>query len=191
MGVVMKTTGEFDLVLSHRSQRGNRLAFGLLFDRFRSSEAKAPPFSAPSASISDTSIHLVPTPPKVPVPRPARISWKVLGIALALLVLSGCAAAPLPAPPSPSPSPSPTATSHLSTYPTPRDQGPFDGAEGTTTTDSSGKITYTVVSGDSASTIATRFGVYPEQVETLVGGKVGMSTIYPGDKLQFGTRGYT
>ncbi|WP_166788252.1 MULTISPECIES: LysM domain-containing protein [Cryobacterium] len=92
---------------------------------------------------------------------------------------------------SPTSTPSPTATSHLSTYPTPRDQGPFEGAEGTATTDSSGKIIYTVVSGDSASTIATRFGVYPEQVETLVGGKVGMSTIHPGDKLQFGTRGYT
>ncbi|MDY7527253.1 MULTISPECIES: LysM domain-containing protein [unclassified Cryobacterium] len=128
------------------------------------------------------------TPLKVPAPRPARISWKVLGIALALLVLSGCAAAPIPAPPA---TPSPTATSHLSKYPTPRDQGPFDGAEGTTTIDSSGKITYTVVSGDSASTIATRFGVYPEQVETLGGGKVGMSAIHPGDKLQFGTRGYT
>jgi hypothetical protein len=187
MGVVMKTTGESDLVLSHRSHKGDRRAFGLLFDRFRSSE-EAPPFSAPSASFSDTGIHLVRTPLKVPAPRPARISWKVLGIALALLVLSGCAAAPVPAPPA---TPSPTATSHLSTYPTPRDQGPFDGAEGTTTTDSSGKITYTVVSGDSASTIATRFGVYPEQVETLGGGKVGMSTIRPGDKLQFGTRGYT
>jgi hypothetical protein len=188
MGVVMETAGESDLVLARRSSRGNRRAFGLLFDRFRSSEATGPPFSTPSASISDRSTHLVYTPLKVPAPRPARISWKVLGIALALLMLSGCAAEPL-APPTAAPSP--TATSHLSTYPTPRDQGPFDGAEGTTTTDSSGKITYTVVSGDSASTIATRFGVYPEQVETLVGGKVGMSTIYPGDKLQFGTRGYT
>jgi hypothetical protein len=190
MGVVMKTTGESDVVLSHRSYSGDRRAFELLFHRFRSSEGTAPPFSAPSVSISDTGIHLVHTPLKVPARRPARMSWKVLGIALALLLLSGCAAAPLPPPPA-TPTPTPTATSHLSKYPTPRDQGPFDGAEGTTTTDSSGKITYTVASGDSASTIATRFGVYPEQLETLVGGKVGMSTIYPGDKLQFGTRGYT
>ncbi|MDY7556956.1 hypothetical protein [Cryobacterium sp. 10C3] len=43
---------------------------------------------------------------KVPAPRAARVSWKVLGIALVLLVLSGCAAAPV-APPSATPIPAP------------------------------------------------------------------------------------
>ncbi|MBG6058193.1 LysM repeat protein [Cryobacterium sp. MP_M5] len=119
-----------------------------------------------------------------------RLILRVTVVGALTAALTGCAGAPATVA-SITPAPSPAATSHLSTYPTPRDQGPFDGAEGTTTTDSSGRITYTVVSGDSASTIATRFGVYPEQVETLVGGKVGMSTIHPGDKLQFGTRGYT
>jgi len=126
---------------------------------------------------------------------PRRLSVTAALAVTFVVALAGCAGTPTntdgSALASPTSTPSPTATSHLSKYPTPRDQGPFEGAEGTTTTDSAGTITYTVVSGDAASTIATRFGVYPEQVETLVGGKVGMSTIYPGEKLQFGTRGYT
>ncbi|TFC21847.1 hypothetical protein [Cryobacterium glucosi] len=104
--MVMKTAGESDLVFSRGSNSADRRAFGLLFDRVRSSEATAPPFSAPSASIPDGSIHRVRPTLKVPAPRPARVSWKVLGIALVLLVLSGCAAAPV-APPSATPIPAP------------------------------------------------------------------------------------
>jgi hypothetical protein len=38
-----------------------------------------------------------------------------------------------------------------------------------------------------AGTIATRFGVYPEQVHNVRGGIVGDAPIHPGEMLQFGT----
>ncbi len=175
----METAGESDRMLVHRASTGH------------AGRSRAPA-TVPSTHNARTDPSITGTDDLTNAARRLILSVAVVGALTA--ALTGCSGAPATvasSTPAPSPTPTPTATSHLSTYPTPRDQGPFDGAEGTTTTDSSGKITYTVVSGDSASTIATRFGVYPEQVETLVGGKVGMSTIHPGDKLQFGTRGYT